>query len=62
MGTILYVVLSLFLTNTNIIEGPTISYFLTALILAILIIIKHRKNITRLKDGTENKVSFKNNK
>ena len=58
-GVLLYFVLSMFLTNSNIISGPTISFVITALIIASLVIFKHRENIKRLKNGEENKISFK---
>ena len=34
-------------------------YLACALVLALLIIVKHKQNIIRLKNGTENKLSFK---
>lgn len=39
-----------------------VSYLICAVILGILIIAKHKQNIIRLKNGTENKLSFKKNK
>ena len=39
-----------------------LSYLICSVILALLIIIKHHKNISRLKNGTENKLSFKSKK
>ena len=58
-GVTLYFVLSIFLRDANIIAGPTITFVVTALIIAVLIIYKHRENIKRLKKGEENKISFK---
>lgn len=44
-------------------EGSfNLPYFICAVIIALLIIIKHHANITRLKNGTENKLSFKSKK
>jgi glycerol-3-phosphate acyltransferase PlsY len=37
-------------------------YFILALLVTILIIVKHRENILRLLNGTENKISFKSSK
>ena len=58
-GVTLYFVLSIFLRDANIIAGPTITFVVTALIIAVLIIYKHRENMKRLKKGEENKISFK---
>ena len=38
------------------------AYLIFALVLAALVIIKHRTNIVRLKNGIENKLSFKSKK
>lgn len=59
LAVILYFVLSIFLTDANIIAGPTISFVITAFLIAILVIYKHKENIKRLKKGEENKISFK---
>lgn len=58
-GVLLYFVLSIFLIDANIINGPTISFVVTAFIIAVLVVFKHRGNIQRLKKGEENKISFK---
>ena len=56
-AAILFPVLTLFLTNEYFIcEG---NYFIFSIILAILVCFNHRKNIERLMNGTENKISFK---
>jgi glycerol-3-phosphate acyltransferase PlsY len=39
-------------------KAPT-AYVLLSLVMAILIVIKHRSNITRLLSGTENKIGKK---
>ena len=36
-----------------------VDYLICAIILGLLIILKHKENIKRLKNGTENKLSFK---
>ncbi len=56
---ILYCVLSIFLTDTNIIQGPMISFLITAVFLSSLLVFRHKGNIQRLKRGEENKISFK---
>ena len=61
-AVVLYFVLSIFLTDANIIEGPTLSFVALSILLALLIVFKHRENIKRLKNGEENKLSFKRNK
>lgn len=44
-------------------EGSiNIPYFICALLLSLLIILKHHANIARLKNGEENKLSFKSKK
>lgn len=44
-------------------EGSfNIPYFICALLLSLLIIVKHHANIVRLKNGEENKLSFKSKK
>lgn len=37
-------------------------YFILALVVTVLIIVKHKGNISRLLNGTENKISFKSSK
>ena len=61
-AAILYFVLSMFLVDANIIEGPRYTFVVLAALLAFLMIYKHRTNIKRLKNGEENKISFKKNK
>lgn len=59
IAAVLYFVLSIFLVDMNIIEGPRISFAILSFIIATLMIYKHKDNIKRLKDGKENKISFK---
>lgn len=58
-AVILFFVLSIFLKDSFIINGPTFSFAITAFIMAFFMILKHRDNINRLKVGEENKISFK---
>jgi len=39
-----------------------IIYIILGILIAILIVVKHRSNIERLKNGTESKFSLKNKK
>ena len=58
-ATILFPVLTIFLTDTFIVtEGS--NYFIYSILLAILVAFNHRENIKRILNGTENKISFKN--
>lgn len=53
LSAILYPILTIFMTEFNI------SSFLISILIALLIVFNHRKNLKRIKDGTENKISFK---
>lgn len=55
-------ILILFLKNKSILPEENIYFFIASLIIAIAIIIMHRGNIKRIKEGTENKISFKKEK
>lgn len=61
-GIVLYFVLTIFLRDANIIQGPALSFIATALVIAGLVVFKHRENIDRLRKGEENKISFKQKK
>ena len=45
----------------NTIEGNGIASIF-AILIAVLVIWRHRENITRLREGKENKISFKSKK
>ena len=56
-AAILFPILSLFIGKEFfIVDG---NYFVFSLILALFVIFNHRKNIKRILDGNENKISFK---
>lgn len=59
LGSILCMLLYPVLLNT--IEGNGIASIF-AILIAVLIIWRHRENITRLREGKENKISFKSKK
>lgn len=58
-AAILYPVLTLFIPQNYIVDG---NYLIYSIILAVLIVFNHRKNVKRLLNGTENKISFKGTK
>lgn len=58
-GAVLYFVLTIFLIDANIVIGPRLPYILNALLIASLIIFKHKDNIQRLRENEENKISFR---
>ena len=53
MAAVLYPILTIFMGETNF-QSVIIS-----ICIALLVIFKHRENLKRLKNGTENKLSFK---
>lgn len=56
-AAVIYVcAVAVFMTAKGSFDLP---YFICALVIALLIIIKHHANIARLKNGTENRLSFK---
>ena len=60
-AAVLFPVLTLFINDsyTVLTEGKKGSvYFIYSLILAVIVLFNHRKNIQRLLNGTENKISF----
>lgn len=54
LSAILFPILNIFIGQNNSFATITIS-----VLIALLVIFNHRKNIQRIKDGTENKISFK---
>ena len=58
-AAVLYPVLTLFIPQNYIAEG---NYLIYSILLAVLIIFKHRENVKRLLNGTENRISFKGTK
>lgn len=58
-AAILYPVLTLFIPQNYIVPG---NYIIYSIVLAVIIIFNHRKNVKRLLNGTENRISFKNTK
>ena len=59
-AAILFPVLTLFLEKENYIVSG--NYFIYSIIIALIVCFNHRENIKRIANGTENKISFKNNK
>lgn len=59
-AAILFPVLTLFLGKENYIVSG--NYFIYSIIIALIVCFNHRENIKRIANGTENKISFKNNK
>ena len=60
-AAILYPVLTLFI-KAHYLPGAEGSYFVFAVILAVMVVFNHRENVKRLLEGKENKLSFKNTK
>ena len=60
-AAILYPVLTLFI-KVHYLPGAEGSYFVFAVILAVMVVFNHRENVKRLLEGKENKLSFKNTK
>jgi glycerol-3-phosphate acyltransferase PlsY len=56
-AAVLYPVLTLFI-HTNYLVSDGSGYFVFSVILAVLVAFNHRKNIQRILNGTENKLSF----
>lgn len=56
---LLFPVLMLFLRNFNTVQGNTWHYLLFAVLMATIIIFNHRENIKRIRNGEENKLTFK---
>ena len=61
-AAILCPVLTLFIHTNYIVEATGMKYLIFAVILATIVIFNHRANIKRLKEGTENKLSFSKTK
>ena len=64
-AAVLFPVLTLFINQhyTVLTDGKSGRvYFIYSVILAIIVLYKHRSNIKRILSGTENKLSFKNTK
>ncbi len=55
-AAVLFAVLCLFKLGNFIVDG---NYLIFGLLLAAFVIFNHRTNIVRIKNGTENKLSFK---
>lgn len=53
LSAILYPILTIFMGNTGI------GSIVISICIALLVIFNHRENLKRIKDGTENKLSFK---
>ncbi|MCI8384578.1 MAG: glycerol-3-phosphate 1-O-acyltransferase PlsY [Clostridia bacterium] len=63
VASILFPVLTVFINDsyTILTEGKQgSSYLIYSIILAIIVLYNHRTNITRLMNGTENRINFKN--
>lgn len=58
-AAILFPILTLFIKEHYIVEATGFKYFIFGILLALLVIFQHRENIKRIKNGTENKLSFK---
>lgn len=54
LAAVLYPILTVFMTEFNMVA------VLFSILIALLIIFNHRENLKRIKNGTENKLSFKN--
>ena len=59
-AAILFPILTLFIKEHYIIPSSGMKYFVFSLIMALIVIFLHRENIKRIKNGNENKLSFKN--
>ena len=58
-AAILFAILTIFIKDSYIVEG---SYVVFGILLAGLVLFNHRKNISRIAKGEENKLSFKKDK
>lgn len=54
LSAILYPILTVFMGETSL------GAIIISILIAILVIFNHRENLKRIKNGTENKLSFKN--
>ena len=54
-AAILFPVLTIFIHHNYIVDG---NYIIFGIIIGLLVIFNHRKNIKRILDGTENKLNF----
>ena len=53
LAAVLYPILTIFMGEVSFIP------VLISILIALLVIFNHRENIKRIKNGTENKISFK---
>lgn len=58
-AAILYPVLTIFITQNYIVTG---NYIISSIIIAVLVVFKHRSNVKRLLSGTENRINLKSTK
>lgn len=58
-AAILFPVLVLFIGQNYIVPSSNLSYFIYSIAIALFVIFKHKENIKRIFNGTENKISFK---
>ena len=58
-AAVLFPILTLFIKEHYIVEATGFKYFIFGILLALLVILKNKENIKRIKNGTENKLSFK---
>lgn len=58
-AAILFPVLVLFIGQNYIVPSSNLSYFIYSVAIALFVIFKHKENIKRIFNGTENKISFK---
>lgn len=55
---VLYPILTVFITENYLVNQGT-SYFIFSILIGAVVLFNHRKNIQRILNGTENKISFK---
>lgn len=53
LAAVLFPILTIFMTEFNL------AIILISILIALLVIFNHRENLKRIKNGTENKISFK---
>ena len=58
-AAILFSILTIFIKDSYIVQG---NYVVFGILLAGLVLFNHRKNISRIAKGEENKLSFKKDK
>ena len=58
-AAVLFAILIIFIRDTSYIVPYNSSFIIFGIMLAALVIFNHRKNLKRIIDGTENKLSFK---